>query len=528
MPQNDPTTYQYVFQRAMAARQAGADPAAVDELVRKHTGLANLPALATKVRGGQTQQEMAAEPEGPSGVGGLTKALAVGARGASMGFAGDILGALPGGEGIRAGYEHAVQSARRENPVSSRVGEFAAGLIPGLGLGGLAAKGATAAGRGLASAAGRAGAGSLTRAAARAGGTAAAGAATGGLEGALFGAGGARAEGGDVTDALQAAGSGAASGALLGGLFGATGGALGARRELKESIAGAGQRLRGQVREQVESIPGMQDILQRTGTLKNEAYSQALQGNVPTMAAGTVMQNPVMVDALQASGRQGRQFARQWRQHMERVQAGLPSEAPTMPAVVFDDMRKELGVIADKFKSARLGSSPRGAGDQRLAQEALDQIDGFLDDIPGFREAQDLARLQGTQSRALDAGKKAWSAPADEVAQELGALKTPAEQTAYRAGLARNMLQKLGGTQENVKTQLTRMLEGDEGARKARLMLGSDEAFDEFMNTVRSAKRDLQIEEVGAAISKFLTFTFLGSSVLAGAFETGDALLGGN
>ena len=509
-----------VAQAAQRALANGGDPAAINRMVQEDTGLANLPAVITKLRGGQTQEESAAAPEEASGVGGGTKAAAVALSGATAGLAGPLMGLgervgiVP--EGAREGFEFARDSSRRENPVASGVGEFAAGMLPGLGLakGGMAlAKGA---GQGAARLAGRAGMGAGARATARAAGTAAGAMGAGAAEGGLLGATTALGEGADAEGIKKSAGSGAVFGGLLGGVFGAGAGTKAGVEDLTEGMATAGTRLRGQVTEQLEQVPALQGRLRILKGQKNAAYESALQGNAPAQAATTVMRDPVMAEALAKSGPPGQRFMRRWRAHEAAVAAGKPSTPPDMPAVLLDDLKGQLDAVGDTFKKAKLGADPaaRGAGNIREAGAASARLDNLLDNIPGYRQGSTLARLEGTQSRALDAGKKAWGAPADEVLDTLNRMGSPEEAVAYRVGLARKFLQQLGGTKANVKTQITKLLEGDEGAKKARALFGSDEAFERFMASVRDADSEINAARIAKDVIKYAGFTIGGSSLL--------------
>ena len=109
---------------------------------------------------------------------------------------------------------------------------------------------------------------------------------------------------------------------------------------------------------------------------------------------------------------------------------------------------------------------------------------------------------------------KGWGAPADEVLETLGRAASPEEAVAYRVGLARKFLQQLGGTKANVKTQITKLLEGDEGAKKARALFGSDEAFEQFMASVRDADSEINAARIAKDVIKYAGFTLGGSSLL--------------
>lgn len=530
-----------MMEMALDARRRGVPVERINASIQQFTGLDNLPALITKARGGQTASETAAAEPEESGVGGVTKALAIGAQGASAGFAGPLMGlgervgVLP--EGTREGFEFARDSARKENPLASGVGEFATMMVGAPGLGALAgAKGALAAGRAAGGLARGTGVASrLGGGAAQIAATAGTGAAAGAAEGALMGVGDALDE--DRTsmpEILQSAGGGAALGGATGLLFGGLGAAAGRGMSALKRPGGAGGRLRSALDEIAETtddnIPAFRDRMADLKTQKNEAYRDALDGTVPLPVGGAIMDNPVMVDALRRNGgRAGKKFISDWNAYMRAMNTPgvrLTGPPPRLPASAFDDMRQALKNVSDQPAIAGLGGG-RGVSTTSVneARDALAKVDEFAENIPGFSEAQALARLEGTQTRALDAGIKGWSQPAGEARQAFEALGDNAEaRDAFRLGMLRNIRQRLGERPARVKAFVDDVLDGDEAADKLRVALG-DDGFNAFLRDIQSARTDFTVADLTDKLIKYGGFIALGSSLAGNAAV--DLLLGG-
>lgn len=532
----DPELLQTIFREASLARQNGADPQQVDALIRETTGLDNLPALATAARGGVPHSELMAQPdEDPAGrPGGLEQGLNTALRGATMGLSTPILQGIDAlglpfvGSDNADRHIAAVNAMREDHPIGAGALEVAAG-IPSAFVGiGPAARLAKAGGRAAVGAATRGGAGTLGRAAAQTAGTAAGAGTVLAAEGALAGAGGVLGEGRggergweDWGDVASGAATGALLSTILGGVGGTVAGAAAARKGLRETSGAAGVRLREMAEQYVgRDVPGIDKHFEELTKIKDSAYDKVLASkrNMPPGTGLFLAQDPQARSLLQNT-KGGPQFLRDADAYLSAVRAGR--EPPGLPA-----LPERTFIQAQRNAQGELDKIFRGGGNVELQeeiQEGIGILRNFRDQVPGLAEADNLHASLRAQQRAFDAGRAAANTPANEVEAAFAKLSGE-EADAFRVGLARDFLQRLGGTRASVQSQFTRLLEGDEGLRKLQIMLGSREATDRFIREVRSAQRDLTIDGVAEKITKYLSFRFGKSSVLAGD-ETTDLLL---
>lgn len=532
----DPELLREVYEEASRARAHGVDPGRVDELIKQYTGLDNFPALATAYRGGIPHSEMMAQPdEGPAGrPGGLEQGVNTALRGLTMGFSTPILAGIDRlnlpfvGNTNADRHIAAVNAMREDHPIGAGALEIASGIPTGIAGIGPAARLASAGGRAAVGAATRGGAGTIGRAAAQTAGTAAGAGTMLAAEGALAGAGSVLGEGRggergweDWGDVASGAATGALLSTILGGAGGTVAGAAAARRGLRETSGTAGARLRGLAEQYVgRDVPGIDKHFEELTKLKDSAYDKVLASE-RSMPPGTglfLAQDPRARSLLQNT-RNGPQFLRDADAYLSALRAGRePPKLPALPERTFIQAQRNARGELDKIF--------RGGGNVELQeeiQEGIGILRNFRDQVEGLVEADNLHASLRAQQRAFEAGKAATNTPANEVEAAFSKLSGE-EADAFRVGLARDFLQRLGGTRASVQSQFARLLEGDEGLRKLQIMLGSREATDRFIREVRSAQRDLTIDGVAEKLTKYLSFRFGKSSVLAGD-ETTDLLL---
>lgn len=517
---------------AQQLAQQGRSEAEINQLLRD----SNLPVNTVGELGEQIRRSQQARQDvQDEGVG--SQALAALSQGVSAGFAGDLfrlMEKLPGTpDDLDERHAALLEKAREEHPILSgiaqvggtiggvpgRVAKGSLGLLKGLrGAGAAAGAGAAGllgAGRGLQTA-GQVAGGAV--------GAGVGGAALGGAEAAAVTAGGARSRPVPATvgQAAEEGASAAPWGALLGGGLSALGGGVGEVRGLFSRAANE-QRdvLEAAVRRESQLPSGSQfrQRLAQTGEARRAAYAEALADGVtvPEETASLVMKNPAMRRALERTGSQEAEtFLRKW-QAWDRNQGIRGTAPPEMSAQLLDDVRKQVKNTADTFQRASLGDAPqRGAGEVREAQSALSQLDEHLDDLPGFREAQELARLEGTQARAWEAGQK-WmgsGTTADEMAEELAGLPGgAAANEAARVGAVKKVLQRIGGRNSSVASFVTEMQESPEMRRKMKLIIGDEQRFQNFLQEVETAASAMDRAELAKTIIKYGGFTLLGSSL---------------
>lgn len=521
--------FQKVLAEAQAAIARGADPGAVNAEIKRVTGLANLPALITQARGGvpagqgePEQQESAPKPE--SGITGFQQGAAAATQGMTFGFAPDIfrlLEKIPGApDNLDEKHVAALNAGREEHPVRTGAIGLASSILGGPG------KLATAIGKGVVK--GGAATRGLLAARGATGGTQAAGSvlagmgigtAGGALEGDLAARGDARTRGASPEETARAVKAGRIVGGVTGGLLSGIGGTALETKRLLGGTANRRNALIGALDEQsgLSRAPAVLDKLEDAAVTRRAAYDAALEGNVPPTAAQTIMGDPVMRSALENSGsRAGAQFRRRWSSYQRRLGKGLPAEPPEMPAVLVDDVQSELKTHATAAARAGLGRGQNVRFSSREAGEALDRMGGILDDIPGFREAQGFARAEGVSTRAFEAGQKAISESADVAQRNFEKITDPEAREVFRVGMAQNILQKLGGNDNAVKSFITNARQAPKTQAQLRLILGSDAAYDAFMQTVATAAREQTQATIAENLIKYGGFTFFGSSLAGG------------
>lgn len=472
---------------------------------------------------------------------------------------GDELVQLVRGEEAAEDFRGRRQRGQEEHPVASFAGG-AAGLLGGAGslAGRAVVRAAPAAGRAaaglLGGGAARAGAGGTAQAVSRGAGQIAgrtgAGAAIGAAEGGLLGA--------TTAEEGERAGA-AAGGAVVGGLLGGGVGALsslGAARQTIRAPEGGSQRLAEAAR-QTSLLPGRRPVraqIDEARRVAREAFQEAEAAGPIAGAADVIRQNPAAREALERIGteesrklvRQIRKFEKATEAADETVETGLfdatgqaitrteaAGPAPKLPDIEFgivDEIRKALGREADAFKKRLPGARGKvpSQSQVREAEAAVGQLEEILSDVPGFQTAIQQTARAGTIERALADGASLFNRPVADIERVLGGKslavssarrinppKDPETLLAMRQGMADKLIEQLGRGDQSVSDWVSKLETGTALPRRMRLMLGSDEAFDQFMTAVRQEGQNLTTAKVAQIIAKIGGFA-LGTSLIGG------------
>lgn len=399
--------------------------------------------------------------------------------------------------------------AKRDAPVTTGATGLATSLIPAAGVGrlfGLGKGGLQNIGRGQ---------GILARGATGAGQVGAAGAAEAGL----FAAG---LEEGTPSERLAAAGRaapfGAGAGVVTGGLLGTASGAQQARRAVQESgglLAERGARTAGL---RPRSAPMRGEIAdvgrQARGLLRPlEEGTEAL----PPSVTQEFVNSPLMRRELR---RIGTPEARAVAEQLENVAAGKPGDLSGLTFQMADDVRSGLRHEADIFAGRK--PDARGRRPSNVRQQAIEGefnlLDRALRESPTFDRSRRLFAQEGTSRRALEAGETAFRQKADDFVREFDNLPGGAPaQRAFRQGAIGELTAQLN-TGDAVESFLRRAsAPGSEVQQKLRVIMGGEEALQDFLSAVAREKGVLKKARLIEMITKGAGFLFGGTSIAGGA-----------
>lgn len=464
-------------------------------------------------------------------------------QGATFGLGSDFLGLLDKAglapEGAGETFREGLADAREDHPIRS-FGLQMAGTVAGApgaaaksllfpavkGAGNVAARGGAAAARAL-------GAGPLTQLGAREGArgmaTTAAGAAAGAAEGGLMAFG----ESAGSEDREGAAKSGGLFGALVGGPLAGAGSAVRSLRTVRGEVKDAGQQLASTARRVGLDLPTRRDVAGRVeGADAARKAGFQMAEDAGEVIPASIFDNPTTMQALRRSrSQEGRALIKAME---EAAEAGEP--LPAVSVRLADDIRKDLKHTADAFAKRKPDASGKvpSATAAREAQEALDEVEGLLRDVPGFEEGLKATSRARSQDRAYQVGRRLASQPVDVVEDVVAGIptrrgnqtfrltaNTAEEKQALRAGLAEPILQALGGGQSAAATFLKELPSSPEMMGKMRIILGGEMELQSFLQEADRLVAVGQADRAAQLLIKAAGFIGFGTSLFGGVISEG-------